>query len=115
MSYGLSDTTIKRIGAVLARYSQVEQATLYGSRAKGNYKNGSDIDLTLRGGVDLTFDVLYRIMDEIDDLLLPYTIDLSIFNTISDPHVVEHIERVGVTFYERGEAISEVDTVAAVG
>jgi hypothetical protein len=60
-----------------------------------------DIDLTLVGGPDLTLKVLYRIMDEIDDLLLPYTFDLSIFNHISDPDVIEHIQRVGVLLYER--------------
>ncbi len=99
--FGLKETTIEKICGVLARYPQVEQAILYGSRAKGNYKNGSDIDLTLRGGADLTVPVLYKIMGELDDLLLPYTIDLSIFHDISDPDVVDHIRRVGVTFYEK--------------
>jgi len=64
-------------------------------------KKGSDIDLTLFGGEELS-GILYRILDEIDDLLLPYTLDVSIFREISDPEVVEHIQRVGVTFYEKG-------------
>ena len=88
LRFGLKEATIQKICAVLTRYPQVERAILYGSRAKGNYKNGSDIDLTLRGGADLTLRVLYRIMDEIDDLLLPYTIDLSIYADISDPDVI---------------------------
>jgi uncharacterized protein len=103
MKFGLIEATIQEICGVFAKYPQVERAVLYGSRAKGNYKNGSDIDLTLLGGGDLTLDILYRIMDEIDDLLLPYTIDLSIFSSISDPEVVEHIQRVGQPFYERGK------------
>lgn len=103
MKYGLKETTIQKICVVLAHYPQVEQAVLYGSRAKGNYKNGSDIDLTLRGGADLTSRVLYRIMDEVDDLLLPYTIDLSIFDHIGDPDVIAHIQRVGVVFYEKSQ------------
>lgn len=116
MKYGLSQATIRKIRAVLARHPQVEQAVLYGSRAKGDYKNGSDIDLTLCGGPDLTLHVLFRIMDELDDLLLPYTIDLSIFDDISDADVVEHIQRVGVTFYARSNSydtdpISNTDTV----
>ena len=101
MKYGLQDATIRKICAVFARYPQVEKAVLYGSRAKGNHKNGSDIDLTLYGGEDLTLNVLNKIMDELDDLLLPYTIDLSVFRDISDPDVIEHIERVGVIFYEK--------------
>jgi len=103
LRFGLKETTIQQICDVLAKYPHVQKAVLYGSRAKGNYKNGSDIDLTLFGGADLTLNVMYKIMDELDDLLLPYTIDLSIFNKISDPDVVEHIQRVGVTFYEKKE------------
>lgn len=103
MTHGLSAETVRKIAAVLGSYPQVEKATLYGSRAKGNYKNGSDIDLTLHGGADLTLHVLYRILNDLDDLLLPYTIDLSIFRQISDPDVLAHIARVGVPFYEKGE------------
>ncbi len=100
--FGLDESTVLKINGVLSRYPQVEKAVLYGSRAKGNYKNGSDIDLTLYGNADLTLRVLYRIMDEIDDLLLPYTVDLSVFGDIDDLDMIEHIKRVGVTFYERG-------------
>lgn len=101
--FGLKETTIAQIQAVLAHYPPVEKAILYGSRAKGNYKPGSDVDLTLVGGEDLTRAVLYRIMEEIDNLLLPYTFDLSIFRHISDSDVVEHIQRVGMVFYAQGE------------
>jgi len=104
--FGLKDTTIQKICDVLAKYPQVEKAVLYGSRAKGNYKNGSDIDLTLLGGETLTMNILYRIMSELDDLLLPYTIDLSIFQHISDPDLIEHIERVGVLFYQKAKETS---------
>jgi len=101
MKYGLQEATIQKICAVFVRYPQVEKAVLYGSRAKGSYRNGSDIDLTLLGGKDLTLDVMNKISNELDDLLLPYKIDLSIFHDISDPDVVEHIRRVGVMFYEK--------------
>ena len=104
--FGLEESDIQAICAIFARYHQVEKAILYGSRAKGSYKNGSDIDLTLFGEGNLTFDVLYRIMEEIDDLLLPYMFDLSIFQQISDPDVIGHIRRVGVVFYERTAEVS---------
>jgi uncharacterized protein len=106
MKFGLSKATIEKIHSVLARYPQVETAVLYGSRAKGNYKPGSDIDLTLHGDEDLTLRVLLRLMSEMDDLLLPYTIDLSIFHTIDDPDLIDHIERVGAPFYEREAVVS---------
>lgn len=107
MKFGLPSATIKKINTILARYPQVDSATLYGSRAKGNPKSGSDIDLTLHGGADLTLNVVYRILDELDDLLLPYTIDLSIFRDIGNPDVVAHIRRVGIPFYQKETAITE--------
>ena len=100
MKYGLQDTTIEKISALLEYYPEVEQATLYGSRATGNYKNGSDIDLTLYGQA-LTFSTLNKIIDDLDSLFLPYTIDISIFANITDPDIIDHIQRVGVTFYKR--------------
>lgn len=107
LRFGLKETTIEKICSVLAKHPEVKKAILYGSRAKGNYKNGSDIDLTLCGGSELTHHMLYKIMDEIDDLFLPYTFDLSIFHTISDADVVEHINGVGVTFYEKRNVVAE--------
>jgi len=101
--YGLKEATIKRMCDVFAYVPQIEKAIIYGSRAKGNYKNGSDIDLTLQGDKDLTFDVLLKVMNDLDELLLPYTIDLSIFNDITDREVIEHIQRVGIVFYEKGK------------
>lgn len=106
--FGLKETTIEKLCGVFAKYPQVSKAVLYGSRAKGNYKNGSDIDLTLHGGADLTLNVLYKILDDIDDLLLPYTIDLSIYRTLSDPDFLDHIHRVGVTFYDKSEFVPEL-------
>lgn len=106
MNYGLTQSTIQKIHSVLSRYPQVQKAVLYGSRAKGNFRNGSDIDLTLYGD-GLSLNALYKILNEFEDLLLPYTIDLSIFNDIRDPDVAEHIERVGVTFYDKNQAVLE--------
>lgn len=100
MKFGLDDKTIERMQTVLVRYPEVDKAVLYGSRAKGNYKMGSDIDLTLYGS-GLTLTILHKIENELDDLLLPYKIDLSIFEQIADPAVIDHIRRVGVVFYEK--------------
>jgi predicted nucleotidyltransferase len=100
MKVGLKADTIERIGAVFAGFPQVEKAVLYGSRAIGTFKNGSDIDFTLNGK-DLTLHVISKIDLGIDDLLLPYTFDLSIFQRLSDPDLIDHVQRVGVVFYRR--------------
>lgn len=107
MKHGLPQSTVIRINSVFSRYPQVEQVILYGSRAKGSYKKGSDIDLTLLGGPELTLRVLFRILNDLDELSMPYTFDLSIFNDITDPDVIEHIQRVGVTSYTKGDVVAE--------
>lgn len=101
MKYGLPAATIEKMHAVLARFPRVERAVLYGSRAKGNFKPGSDIDLTLFGD-NLDSSQLGKIAGVLDDLLLPYTIDLSLYAELNHAKLREHIDRVGVVFYERG-------------
>jgi restriction endonuclease S subunit len=100
MNYGLSESTVEKIRGVFAQFPEIEKAVLYGSRAKGNFKTGSDIDLTLYGAA-LTSDLYATIADRLDDLLLPYSIDLSLFDEIDHAKLREHIQRVGVFFYER--------------
>jgi predicted nucleotidyltransferase len=101
MEFGLSDQTCATIRQILAAYPQIEKAVLFGSRAKGNYKNGSDIDLTLYGP-SLDHRLLMSVGSALYDLDIPYTVDLSLFEQIENPALREHIERVGVAFYERG-------------
>ncbi len=99
MSYGLKPDVIAHLHNVLAAQPAVQQAILYGSRAKGNYRQGSDIDLCLVGET-LTLTQLLKIENEMDDLLLPYKIDLSLFHALDNPELMEHIQRVGVIFYQ---------------
>ena len=97
LQYGLKKETLEKIREVFARYGQVEEVIIYGSRAKGNYRPGSDIDQTLKGR-EIDLKTLNRISLDLDDLLLPYTFDLSVFSHISNPEFLDHIERVGQVF-----------------
>jgi len=98
--YGLGPEVIKKINFVFQGFEEVEAVILYGSRAKGNFKPGSDIDLTLKGkNIDLH--LLNKICLELDDLLLPYIFDVSIFHQISNSDLINHILRVGKSFYSK--------------
>lgn len=101
MKYGLSEKSLQKIYDVFDRYPEIEEVILYGSRARDDYKNGSDIDLTLRGGNALTHKVLSKISSDLDDQLLPYTIDLSIYENLRNQDMIEQIDRIGVTFYRK--------------
>ena len=101
MKYGLSEKSLQKIYDVFDRYPEVEEVILYGSRARDDYKNGSDIDLTLRGGNTLTHIILSKIADDLDEQLLPYTIDLSIYSNLKNQDIINQIDHLGVTFYRR--------------
>lgn len=96
MRFGLSEETIKAITDAFAQFPEIEKAVLYGSRAKGNFKNGSDIDICLFGSIDLP--LLQKIETKIDDLLLPYIVDLAVYSNIRNQDLIDHIERVGILF-----------------
>jgi len=92
--YGISQNALDKIKAVLCSHKNIENVILYGSRAKGNYKEGSDIDLTIKG--NLTFENLTKISLDLDNLNLPWKIDLSLYNQIENEELLKHIDKVGV-------------------
>lgn len=95
---GLNPEVWERIVTVFSRYPQISEAILYGSRAKGTYQPGSDIDLSLKGD-QLNLPILNKISNELDELLLPYMIDLSIYSQIKNHDLLDHIDRVGQAIY----------------
>lgn len=102
MRFGLSGNVIASICGVLSKHPEIEEAVIYGSRAKGNYRPGSDIDVALKGDIGLA--ALNRISMELDDLLLPCTFDLAIYAHIGNRELLEHIERAGKTLYVKKES-----------
>ena len=100
MQFWLSEQTIERINLVFARHTTVEKVVLYGSRAKGTHKPSSDIDLTLYG-YGISQKEKNRILDELEELDLPYSIALLVSNQLIHVQLRDHIERVEVVFYGR--------------
>lgn len=96
--YGLSDETVNDLCSVFACYGNIEKVLLFGSRAKGNFREGSDIDLALFGK-DITFNQILDIKVRIEDLALLYTVDLVNFERCKNHPIGEHILRVGQPFY----------------
>lgn len=99
--FGLKEQTIGEIQEVLAAFPQIGQVIIYGSRAIGTYKPGSDIDLTLIARKDYKLDLTlqFRIEEALEELMLPYQFDVSILKTIDNPNLLDHIKRVGQVFY----------------
>jgi predicted nucleotidyltransferase len=98
--FGLDQEVLNRIINVFKKHPAVDEVILYGSRAKDTHKRGSDIDLALKGD-NLNLRELNTLSLELDDLLLPYTFDLCIVHRIDNPDLLDHIQRVGRTIYEK--------------
>ena len=98
MEFGLKDKEISALRSVLASVPEVEIAIIYGSRARGTNRVSSDIDMTLKGH-DLTYLQLALLDAKIDDLYLPYFVDLSLFSMIKDVDLIASIEREGKILY----------------
>jgi predicted nucleotidyltransferase len=98
--YGLDDRIISDLKRIFSEFEDIDTVVLYGSRAMGNYRNGSDIDITLHGQ-GLTLKTVYALSDVIDELYLPYKFDISIYGQIDNPGLLEHISRAGRILYEK--------------
>lgn len=101
LKFGLDESIINKIIEILKKYEEVSSAKIFGSRARGNHRNSSDIDIALFGD-NLTHAINTKIFFEIDNLYLPYKIDLINFNTLkSDDKLKENILKEGVDIYAK--------------
>lgn len=99
---GLKRTDLEKLSEVFRKYPAVEKAILYGSRAIGNFKPFSDVDITLLGE-GISGSEFNRLFLDIDDLMLPYNVDLSLFSSLSNSRLREHIDRVGIVIYDNND------------
>jgi len=99
MTHGLSDRTLDTLYSIFRKYPGIREVVLYGSRAKGTYRSGSDIDLTLKTDETFVRTDLLRIAGDFDDSDMPYYVDVSIYDKLSNPDLKAHIDRVGKTLY----------------
>lgn len=100
MPYGINEQSINKLKVLFAAINEIDEVILYGSRAKGGYKESSDIDITLKG-IDLNLAVINKLSIQIDDLLLPYTFDISIYDHLNNKDLIDHINRAGKTIYTK--------------
>ena len=100
MPYGLEKNDVELIVNVLETNNKVSKALLFGSRAKGNFEAGSDIDIAIQGA-ELKLNDVIDLRIAFDELLLPYKFDIVIYNRISEPDLLDHIKRVGIELYTK--------------
>lgn len=97
--FGIYPESYKQIIEIISSCESIDEVVIYGSRAKGNYREGSDIDITLLGKVtEADFSKLYN---DLEDSYIPYLFDISIFDKLNSDSLKDHIRRVGKTFYKK--------------
>lgn len=106
-SFGLEKNDIQVIIDILRKEKTIEQALIFGSRAKGNYKPGSDVDMALKGP-NLSDDICTHISFILnEETAMPYKFDVVNYSTISNEDFANHIDRVGKIFYSKTPLISQ--------
>ncbi len=93
--FGLSNETLAKITACIAQYPNITWVKIYGSRAKGNYRSGSDIDLAFSSATDYSA----QLLEALDALSTPYLFDVTHYNGLTHNDLKSHIDRVGVQIY----------------
>jgi len=101
MPYGLLDRDLMHILAAVKSLPEISQLVLFGSRAKGNYKTASDVDLAIKGP-SVSYETALKLADILnEEKPLPYFFDVVHYEAIKEPRLVEHIDRVGVVLYSK--------------
>ena len=101
MNFGLKQRDIDNIQKALHQFPEIEQGLVFGSRAKGNSKPGSDIDLAVKGS-EVTPETIASLRSMLNDMPLPYFFDVIDYKTITNQDLTDHINRVAKTIYNRG-------------
>lgn len=98
--FGIIENAFDELISLFAQKSSIEKVILFGSRAMGNFSNGSDIDLALFGQ-NLKLNDQLDLNWKLENLDYPYTYDFLIHKNIKDQNVIDHIKRVGIVIYQK--------------
>ena len=100
MIYGLRESDLAHIQAAASEMSEITEVILFGSRAKGNYQKGSDVDLSIKGE-GITHSTIVRLSESLnEERPLPYFFDIVDYGSLEDEPLREHIDRVGIVLFK---------------
>lgn len=99
-NFALKPEILGQLNRLFISHPEIDTVVIYGSRAKGTYHPSSDVDITIKGD-HVSDSLVSKLVEEIDDLLLPYSFDVSAWSHIDNPELLDHIERVGMVMYQK--------------
>lgn len=101
--FGLSQKSLSEVIGVFRNYMEIDEAKLFGSRAIGNFKNGSDIDIAILGDA-ISLSLILKLKNDFEESSLPYFVDIVNYNSISNPELKRHIDQNGITLYVKSDS-----------
>lgn len=101
--FGLSQKSLSEVIGVFRNYMEIDEAKLFGSRAMGNFKNGSDIDIAILGDA-ISLSLILKPKNDFEESSLPYFVDIVNYNSISNPELKRHIDQNGITLYVKSDS-----------
>ncbi len=100
-TFGISDNSFNILIATIEKYPEIEQAKIFGSRAMGNYKKGSDIDIALFGK-NIDWNLITEIHTQLNEVLdVPYYFDIVDYQQLNNPELKNHIDLEGIEIFSR--------------
>lgn len=97
--FGLLEREIVYINKALEKFEEIEKAIIFGSRAMGNYKKGSDVDIAIIGE-KVTNKIIFKLDDYLNEVYpLPYFFDIINYNSLKNEKLIEHIDNEGKVIY----------------
>jgi predicted nucleotidyltransferase len=99
-SFGINELSINILKNIFSKYENIKEVNLYGSRAKGNYHDRSDVDLVICNS-NIDRQLLGNLILEINNSNFPYMVDIQVFENLKNEKLIEHINRVGKVFYKK--------------
>jgi uncharacterized protein len=101
MNYGIPESSMNMITQMMQSRKEIEKAIIFGSRAIGNYKNGSDVDIAIFGD-GITLEIVSEVSVKLnEELPLPYYFDILHYGSIKHEALKKHIDDFGKVFYSR--------------
>lgn len=97
--FGLPERTVNELIAYFQSRPNIEKVCIYGSRAKGTYRNGSDIDFAI--WLTDENDNIARIAGELDELPTPYKYDIINYKTLTHKGMKNSIDNDGMLFFQQ--------------
>ena len=97
MNNGLDSVKLDQLCSVFSKFSSLEKAVLFGSRAKGTHCKSSDVDVSVKGLSDA--ETVQLSMELNEETNLPYFFDVIRIESISNKDLLDHIQRVGEVLY----------------